>query len=189
MKIKKQAKQVISYLKEQKSEDGYVNIDVRICEGELYDKLSTGKSLDLAPEIYDFIDREANIVPHSIPLNIRFHLDFAVNEDEVRKLMHRHYTIKSYDLLWDMAANFRKCIGFSIFGVAVIALYLYFALARDEAMASEILSIIGSFSLWQAADAYLLERPVIKRAPRNNRQNIEQKTEFIYENENKKELE
>lgn len=186
MKAKRQAKEIIQYLEALKDAEGYVCIDIRIGgDMELYDPLSIGENLDLNSDIYAFIDQQANIIPSLIPLRIRFHGRSVSPEEQenIRRIMHRHYTMQTYDIAWDKALNFRKMIGFTAFGVAVLSLYFYFLLATDTEMATEILSIVGSFSLWEAADAFLLERPRLKRELGNIQQNINQKIEFIEDND------
>ena len=184
MKRKHQAAQFIHYLEAIKDAEGFACIDVSLNEDTaLYDPISFGENLDLNSSIYDFIDTQANIIPAHIPLRIRFHGSAMSPEEQenVRKIMRRHYTMKSYDITWDMAANFRKMLGFSLFGAAMLAVYFYVAFAADKAFASELLSIIGSFSLWEAAGAFLLDRPRLRREYAGIMQNVHQTVEFVSE--------
>lgn len=48
-------------------------------------------------------------------------------------------------------------------GVVFLGLYLLLALNRDDTLFLEILSVIGSFSLWEAANCFLVERRDINR--------------------------
>ncbi len=180
-KNKERMRELVKYAEEIIDDSGYAVIDVKLPrDEELYDPLSTGNNLDLNPAIYDFIDQQANIIPSKIPLKIRMHGD--VDEDkqeEIRRLMHRHYMMRSYDVTWDFAANFRKALFLIIFGVAVLVVYFLVTVLLDNPLFAEILSIVGSFSLWEAANAILLDRPSLKRNRDAIEQNINQIVEFV----------
>ena len=184
MKYKRQAEDIIRYVAAMRDAEGYACIDIHLSSDiELYDPLSYGENLDLSNGIYDFIEGQDNMIPAHVPLRIRFHgRSLSPEEQEkIRRIMRRHYTMLSYDVMWDMAANFRKMIGFSIFGVVMLGIYFYLVLSSDNAIATEALSIIGSFSLWEAADAFLLERPRLRRERANIMQNRNQLIEFVEE--------
>ncbi len=186
MKHQRLTKDIVHYVKTLKDSEGYACIDIKLNpDTELYDPLSTAKNLDLNKDIYEFIDEQANIIPARVPLRIRFiGTNLSPEEQElIRQTMRRHYTMKTYDVVWDMALNLRKMIGFTVFGIGVLAAYFYVSFATDRAFATEILSIIGSFSLWEAADAYLLERPVLRREYKNIMQNVNQFVEFVQESD------
>ena len=55
-------------------EKGIAIIDICLYDGfSIFDQLSMGRGLELNPEIYDFIERKANIIPNKYDLVIRFH--------------------------------------------------------------------------------------------------------------------
>lgn len=180
-KRKERMKELVKYAEEIVDDEGYAVIDVRLPEGkDLYNPLSTGANLDLNGDIYDFIDQQANIIPSKIPLKIRFHGNVDKDkQDEIRQLMHRHYTMRSYDVTWDFAANFRKAIFLTVFGIAVLIAYFLVTVLVDNPLFAEILSIVGSFSLWEAANAILLDRPALRRSHDAIEQNINQRLEFV----------
>lgn len=180
-KRKQRSEEILAYVESIRDKDGYAVVDVNITEEtQLYDPLSLKGNKDLSGEIYDYIDAQTNVIPSAVPLRIRFHGDIAEEEREpIRQMMHRHYTMRSFDNAWDLAANLKKMILLSIFGAIVLAIYLYFAISENHVFMTEILSIVGSFSLWEAADAFLLERPHLRREGRNIEQSLNQKIEFI----------
>lgn len=183
-KGKRQVAEILHYAEALRDAKGRACIDIKLnADTELYDPLSVGENLDLNGDIYAFIDAQANIIPARIPLHIRFcGREVSPQEQEnIRQIMRRHYTMRSYDVLWDMAANLRKMICFALFGAAVLAVYLWLAFTSDRPLSAEILSIIGSFSLWEAADAFLIERPRLRREHANIMQNIQQTVEFTGE--------
>ncbi len=181
MTRKERARELREYLDSVKDGEGFAVVDVNITdETELYDPLSLKGHKDLNNEIYDYIDAQTNVIPSAVPLRIRFHGKIEETEqEEIRQMMHWHYTMRSYDNAWDLAANLRKMLLLSVFGALVLAVYLYFAITGSNVFMTEILSIVGSFSLWEAADAFLLERPSLRREHKNNEQNLNQKIEFV----------
>lgn len=181
MNRKKRTEELISYLEQIRDDEGYAVVDIDLRNGApLYNPLAMGDRRDLDGAIYDYIEEQTNVVPSAIPLRIRFHGDIPEPEQEsIRKIMRRHYTMKALDISWDVAANFRKMILLALFGAIVLAAYFYLAFTSDDVLFAEILSIVGSFSLWEAADALLLERPRLRREHRNVEQNLNQIIEFI----------
>lgn len=178
---KERMRELVEYAEDIIGEDGYAVIDVRLPSAdELYNPLSIGTNLDLNPEIYDFIDAQANIIPARIPLRIRFHGSAdEQTRQEIKRLMRRHYTMRSYDVTWDAAANTRKIIFLSLFGIAVLAVYFTVSVLTGNELFAEILSIVGTFSLWEAANAILLDRPALRRKRNDIEQNISQSIEFV----------
>ena len=66
----------------------------------------------------------------------------------------------------------------TVIGVVFLGLYLMLALKRDDTLFLEILSVIGSFSLWEAANCYLVERREIKRHMRETAQFLTMEIQF-----------
>ena len=180
---KERKEELKQYLERVLDSEGNAVVDVDLSgDTPRYDALSMKGQRDLNGEIYEYIDAQTNIIPAAIPLRVRIHGAFNEEErEEVRQMMHRHYTMKSYDISWDLMVNFRKMLILAIFGVIMLGVYLYFAISGEHVFATEIFSIIGSFALWEAADAFLLERPRLRQEHRNNEQNLNERIEFVCE--------
>lgn len=187
MNRKQRKEELLKYIEHIRDDEGYAVVDVSLGEEvTLYDPLSLKGQRDLNSEIYDYIEAQTNVIPATVPLRIRFHGDFSAEEqEEIKQMMHRHYVMRSFDISWDLIANFRKMLLLALFGAAVLALYLYLAFTSENALTTEILSVIGSFSLWEAVDAFLLERPHLRRENHNNEQSLNQRIEFIPNTENR----
>ena len=180
MNRKQRKEELLRYIETIRDGEGYAVVDVSLERETLYDPLSIKGQKDLNPDIYSYIEAQTNVIPANVPLRIRFHGEIPEAEQgEIRTIMHRHYTMRSFDISWDLFANFRKMLLLAIFGAALIAVYLYFAITSENAFMTEILSIVGSFSLWEAADAFLLERPHLRRESHNNEQSLKQRIEFV----------
>ena len=162
--------------------DGYAVIDICLYDGlEWVDPMSMGRQRDLNPEIYAFIERKANIIPAQIPLKLRFHGDgvSVPEQDEIRRLLAEHYTVVLHDKIWDKRNNRRKLVGLFAVGLAFLSLYFFFALQREDGLFLEVLSVIGSFAVWEAADCLILERREINTEILNTAQNLTQDVEFV----------
>lgn len=162
--------------------DGYAVIDVSLYDGlTLYDPMSLGKQRDLNQEIYDFIEQKAYIIPAQIPLKIRFHGNALsdAEQNEIRRLLSEHYTVVLHDKIWDKRNNRHKLFGMCAVGIAFLSLYFFFALKREDGLFLEILSVIGSFALWEAADCFILERKEINAELLNTAQHLTQEVEFV----------
>ena len=181
---KREKQELLKYIERIRDENGNAVVDVALDGVALYDPLSLKGEKDLSGEIYDYIEAQTNVIPAEVPLRVRLHGDFSqAEQEEIKECMHRHYTMKSFDISWDLIANFRKMLLLALFGAAVLAVYLFLAITGRNAFFTEVLSIVGSFSLWEAADAFLLERPHLRREFRNNEQNLSQKVEFVRDDE------
>ena len=178
-------KELVQYAEQLKDEEGFAVIDVKLPDDEdLYNPLSTESNRDLNGDIYDFIDMQANIIPANVPLKIRFHGEAdPEKQQQIKEMAHKHYMMRAYDVAWDFAANMRKSLFLIVFGIVVLIAYFAIMFTKNSPLTAEILSIIGSFSLWEAANAILLDRPSLRRRLKNNEQNIEQVMEFVSDKE------
>lgn len=160
--------------------EGVGVIDVCLYEGlDLYDPLSWGRQRELNPEIYGFIEQKANLIPAQVPLRICFHGHVPPEDQaQIRRLMAEHYSLELQDRMWDMRSNRHKLIGMVAVGVVFLSLYFFFALREDDGLFLELLSVIGSFALWEAADCFLLERRAITRDMMNIAQHMTQEVVF-----------
>lgn len=162
-------------------EDGYACIDLRLYpEFELYDPMSMGSQRDLNPEIYGHIDQHTNLIPTAMPLKIRF-WGRAIPEEEqksITEMMKKHYTHCLLDKVWDRRSNNIHMWSMLILGAAFLSLYVFLNLREQDNVGLEILGTIGSFSMWEAADCFLVERLSIRRQMGYIAQNLVQEVEF-----------
>jgi len=180
----KYIKKAGAYLRSQRDEDGRIGIDINLNNDyELYNPLSFNYYHELNRNIYDYIEEQSNIIPSNIPLKIRFHgRNFSDDEkNNICEIIKRHYTIAAFNKQWDKAVNTKKLIVMSIFGVSMFAIYFYLSVFLENQIAVELFSVLGSFSLLEAAGSFLLERPQIKREYNEIMQFKNQTIEF-YEN-------
>ena len=55
-----------------------------------------------------------------------------------------------------------KTIALAIFGLIILSSYFRIKFMNSRVIFSEILSIVGTFSLWEAANSYLIESRYLK---------------------------
>ncbi len=101
-------------------------------------------------------------------------------QNTIRRLIAEHYFGQMQDLAWDQRSNRHKMWGLLGFGIALITVYFLLAVNFDNLVLLEILSIIGSFSVWEAADCFLLERREIRKQLICNRQLLDMN--ILYKN-------
>ncbi len=96
----------------------------------------------------------------------------------MKSCLMEHYTVALHDKVWDLRSNNIQLVVLTALGVVLLSVYLLCALYLDNALFIEILSILGSFALWEAADRFLIERAAIRREMVCIAQNKVQRFEF-----------
>ncbi len=105
----------------------------------------------------------------------------VIPEDEqkaIREMMKKHYSHSLLDKVWDRRSNSIHMWTMLILGAALLSLYVFLTVIEQDTVALEILGTIGSFSIWEAADCFLVERLSIRKQMRYVSQNLVQEIEF-----------
>ena len=158
------------YIDEEFVEDGKVTIRVNV--DELYRLMSMGNLRQLNGDIFDYVEHCVNLVPSLIPLRVVFYGVEEKDREHVPELFRLHYDAELQDHLWDLRMNLMRIISMAVLGVVFIVAYLYFALAREGTLFLELLSVIGSFALWDAVNCFVVER-------RNINHNLDDIAQFL----------
>ncbi len=109
-------------------------------------------------EIVSFL--EERVRKPTAHLTIRIICDESVDEERLRKAIARFIELRRNSLRTARRMNLAQQIRLLIIGIFFILLWLFVS-ARTEGVGPEILSILGSFAIWEAADIWLLENPEI----------------------------
>ncbi len=135
----------------------------------LFEPLSMGRQQALNHDIFSFIDEKVYPIPlrFSLVLNFCHGAVTEVQQEAVRTAVREHYALQLLDKRLDLRLNTIKILGLSCTGVLLLTLYFAVQLWRAQPLFAEILSIAGTFSLWEAVDLSLLERRELKREWRN----------------------
>lgn len=169
------------YLESEYMERDDAVIHISIYEGlQLFDPLSMGRQLELNPEIIDYIDHRTAIIPARIPVRICFHGGDLSDEQKqlIRKCLIEHYTVVMHDKQWDKRINTRKVIILAAFGIAILGFHLSGYFTDRGGITTEVLSIVASFTLWEAVDLFMLERTGIRKQLADTAQLMNQTVEF-----------
>ncbi len=158
--------QMAGYIrKEYIGPDGKGRILIRIPEGyEVLDPLTMDQQKELNQEIFDCIDRKSDLIPSAVKLRIEFHgRAFSEEEqDEIRNLVREHYQVEQFERQWDLDANLVQFWKMILIGTLFLSLYFVLEVSEYEFF-TEIISVIGSFSLWTAAELRLIDRRALKK--------------------------
>ena len=149
------------YIDEEFVEDGKVTVHVNV--DELYRPMSMGNLRQLNPDIFEYVEHCVSLVPSLIPLRVVFHGVDKEDREKVPELFRLHYDAQLQEHLWDLRMNRLRMMCMGVLGVAFIVAYLYFALAREGTLFLELLSVVGSFALWDAVNCFVVERRTIHK--------------------------
>ena len=155
-------RKIAEHINREYMKDGRAVIHVNV--QELYNPLSMGNMRQMNSDIFGYIEEAANILPSLVPLRVVLHGVDEEDRERVPDLFRLHYHLVAQDHLWDQRMNRRKMLYMTGVGLIFIAAYLFFALRQEDNLFLEILSVIGSFSLWEAANCFLVERREINKA-------------------------
>lgn len=197
--IRKLKNQVIAYEQSQRSYreyvdeaygvcDGTANIYMALEEGALYDPLSPAAHRVLNPEIYRYIDEKIAMLPYEYGVNLCFSgLNCTGQEQaDVARLLTEHYNTVLHDKRIDLKINAIKTGGLAALGVVTLSVYFLPFFSQIAEIFAEILSVVGSFALWEATDFFLLERKTIRAEWLNAGQTALAQIEFVKNNEKNK---
>ncbi len=153
-------RKVTEFIHNEFMEDGKAVIHVNV--DELYNPLSMGNLRQLNGDIYEYIEDTANLLPSMIPLRVILHGVDEKERENVKNLFRFHYQADMQDRLWDYRLNNTKTVYLAVIGLVLILAYLFYALLYDDSLLLQVLSIIGSFALCEAAGCFMLDRRSIK---------------------------
>ena len=129
-------------------------------ENDLYNPLDPDREL-LSDEVVSYIVRkysEKNVRGSHV---IRIISDTPLDEERVRKNIRRYTEQEDGIVSRKQKSSSLKQLWLALIGVAFIAVWLILA-ANTENVIVEVLSIIGSFAIWEAANIWIVERPSMR---------------------------
>ena len=128
-------------------------------EADLYNPLDPEGS-ELSDEVISYMVRKYQEKGRKEKHIIHIISDEPVDEEKVRNSFLAYSTKE--EMIFGNERNRITLKQFTLFviGILFISLWL-FASSRTENLLVEILSIIGSFALWEAADIWIVEKPVM----------------------------
>lgn len=150
-------------------------------EADLYNPRDPEQVL-LADDVVSYITRKYWENDHVDEYRLHIISDEPVNEDRVRKTILNYLDEENGIRNREMKISTIKQIRLLIIGVIFLGIWLWAEKTTDIVFA-EILSIIGSFAVWEAADIWIAEKFHIRT--RKIRMMILKNTEIVFSVEGK----
>ena len=88
------------------------------------------------------------------------------------------YQNECFDKEWDQRTERGRFIRMLVFGIFMMTLYIIRSVNSDDTLFLEIISVLASFSLWEAADIWLVEEREIRKERFSFRQLRDARIEF-----------
>lgn len=141
---------------------GHAKMEIRLPE-DPYEPMSAYPHGQLKQEIFDYLDRRNASIPSLYQINLTIHGSYSEEEQQrITRLIKRHYDVA----LLMKRDNYRflaiKATLLITLGILVIILMQLFPFTEKNAILSQVVSTIASFSLWEAADTLILARRDIR---------------------------
>lgn len=131
-------------------------------QDDIFDPLSKDKQLELNTDIFSFLDNKIYYIPTKEGIHIHF-ADSGIpieQREQIRHCLQEHYFLILKDKKEDLLINTITVFCLALLGIVFLG--LSFTKALDYPLVNETLSIIGSFSMWEAVDLTILERKILK---------------------------
>lgn len=166
-KLKKYQKKKFEQFKkinELKISDNEAHILIKINDiSEIISKNSVKYNEMLELSFIELIDRKVNYMPLDYPMVLEIQNKNLSSEEKIliRKLIKNYYSLKLAEKEMDLKQLKRKINFFLIFGIIVFAIFALLYSQTDFPIITEILSFIGSFSLWESAELKIFEQDTL----------------------------
>lgn len=144
-------------------EEGVANIDIYVTKDQLFDPLTNPENPEISQDIIQLIERESNYIPIEYPIRVRFHSSDNLDKEYVEKKLKEYYWKQLADKDDDLKNNAYISIILLIIGVVLLSSYLVIRrVGHIQDILGEILSVAGTFAIWESVDYFLLNRNAIK---------------------------
>ena len=158
-------------------EDAVIHVDLG--GSGFIDPLSRCSQPRMNGGIFEFIEEAAGAFPPLVPLTAVMHGAPPEDHEPIRDMVRRHYEAVLRDQLSEKRANKNKMIILLVIGIVLIGLCLLLAPGWEGSVFLQIISIAGSFSLWEATNCLLIIRSRINRAMRETAQYLTMDIRFV----------
>ncbi|MGL5541668.1 MAG: hypothetical protein ACRDBX_08570 [Erysipelotrichaceae bacterium] len=133
----------------------------------LEDALSTyasAEQLVINPSLLEQIEQLVEPIPN--PYSLILDLDVSVLPPALHQTfqdkLHAYFAWKLADINQDLDLNRAKIVGLFVFGSLLLLLYYWLSTQEASMYLTEVMSIAGTFALWEFVDFWLLERRQLK---------------------------
>ncbi len=149
-----------NFLNARLKDDYTAQIDVILNDDfPIFDTLAPKKYGMLNPSIYQYIDEQIYFIPSEYDVTINFvgKTLSPLERQQIEKAIQEHYNLQVYDKVDDIKRNRWLGIFLLIFGIIALGLYFFMTISNHNLIVLEIISIVGTFSIWEAVDCWLIQ--------------------------------
>jgi hypothetical protein len=140
----------------------FATIELYIPDGQqVFNPLTEGRQKSLDALIYDTIVHKASFIPSFIPVAIR--LRGNCNLDQIQDCLQEECYLELKKRKIAMLSNTWRSICLFVFGAVVLCIWILLQKYNLLEIYSQIISIVGTFALWEAADSFILIRKDLRR--------------------------
>ena len=129
-------------------------------ESDLYHPFDEDQKT-LSEDVISYIERKYEEKHLGDKPVIRIICDEEIDEHAVREAFHSHVESEKESIRKEAKINTLKQLRLFAIGIAFIALWLTLS-ANIENILIEVLSIVGSFSIWEATNIWIVDKPELR---------------------------
>jgi len=144
-------------------DEGVANIHIYVDSIDIYDPMTDPKNPSLSDEIINHIEKESYYIPTDYPIRVVLHSSKDLDEADIEKKLKEHYWKEVADKDDDLKTNMFISIVLFVIGLVFLsAFFILQSIPNTTDLFNEIFSIVGSFSIWESVDYFLLNRGALR---------------------------
>lgn len=140
-------------------ESGYATFNITKNKEDIYSNFSSKNNTLISSSFIEEIENYTYPIPYTYPIKLIIN-----SNDDLKDLqndLHNYYKMQALSYKRDLTINKIKSLTLLLLGSILLLIYFIFS-QKTNFLYSEILSIIATFSIWESADIFFLERQNIK---------------------------
>ncbi|MGL5978087.1 MAG: hypothetical protein ACRCZJ_03755 [Erysipelotrichaceae bacterium] len=145
--------------------DGLVTIELELPRKEdVFSAYSREDNPMVASSLLEEIERLVEPIPNPYTVELVLHHDILSEQEEaiLKQGIQDYFDWKLADINQDLQLNRYKITGLFAFGSSVLLLYFWMQYNNINFFVTEVMSIAGTFALWEFVDFWILERRSLK---------------------------
>lgn len=186
-KMKKRIKQYSNYefsvkeyidKKYKKGDEYVIQLDIKTFE-DFIEPYSESQPI-LKKEIGEYIERVSYDIPAYVSISIQL-VDYFTEEEKkkIEAMINSYFGLQVGDKIIDLERNSQKAIILFVVGIMILWIFLILSYQKMDSVILEIMSITGSFAIWEFVNTIWLERGSLHIGKMNSGQLATAKIEFL----------
>ena len=157
------------------TEDGEADIFIKLTnKNQLFDERTFGNQLDLASNIYEFVEEKSSMLDSSVQIRLNIvglHLT-KEEQNQVRDIIKEHYAIELYKIQKEYNKYRNEIFKLVLIGIFSLIFYGFLDLNTTLTFFMEVMCFIFSFALWQAFENIIYDFRDVKETRKDITQNL-----------------